>query len=320
MLGLVLLASLGAQARADQPAVPSCKLGVYLPALYDIDPSHNSFSARLNVWSLCPRADLDPIPNMLFSNGYQPKQGNSVRTSSGGVFRHLTVIEGRFRQGWDLHDYPFDRNTLEVLFTSSRDASKFVFEPDARNSAYDHHVHVPGWRVTGMHLEALEHKFVTNFGDPELPPGSGISYSRLKVLVSVQRSGAYMLFWQLVSPVLIVFLVTSLTFTLSDVSASFFQSRIGVLGASLFTILLSMNKVDSSLPPDSGITLIDQLHLLALGYVLIAVAAAMLSWHLVIKGHSETAVRRLSRAAFMVGMVCCAGAGMALTLLAATEY
>ncbi|MFC5719726.1 hypothetical protein ACFP1Z_05970 [Streptomyces gamaensis] len=316
-LGLVLLLSSGAPARA---AVPSCRVGAYVAAIYDVDPGHNAFSARLDVWSLCPRADLDPIPNMLFSNGYEPAKSNPVTTTSKGVYRHLTVVDGKFRQGWNLKDFPFDRHDIDIVFTSSRDDSQFRFEADDRNSAYDSGTSVPGWKVTGMRLAVLDHRFVTNFGDPTLPPGSGIGYSRLNVRISLERDVAFTLFWQLISPIVMVFVITSLTFLLSDPNANFFQSRLGVLGASVFTVLLSMNKVDASLPPDSGLNLIDELHLLVLGYVLLGVCIAVAGWLMVVRGYAEATIRRLSRAGFVSGMVGCAGGGVLLTLVTASGY
>jgi hypothetical protein len=234
-------------------------------------------------------------------NGSEPTRSEQEKRSANGWFWDRILIDGKFRQDWDLHDFPFDRHTVSVMFTAPVDETRFRFEADTLNSDYSHQIRASGWKITDMHVVTANEPFTTTFGDPSLSPGNGSTYSRVKVLISLVRAD-HTIFWQLAGPVFIIFLVTLLTFLLSGTDASTFQGRITALGASLFAVVVNMEKTDAQLPPASGLTLLDQLHLLTLGHVLLAIGITVICWRKAVNQHEEQAIARLNRTGILTGM------------------
>ncbi len=289
------------RAVAAQTPVPSCRFGAYLGDLYDVKPADNRFSARLRVWSLCRDSRLDPIPNLSTPNGSLITRSEQEKRSANGWFWDRILIDGEFRQDWDLHDYPFDKHSVTVMFTAPVDETRFHFEPDAQNSDYSQQIRASDWKITGMRVVTADAPFKTTFGDPSLSPGEGSTYSRVQVVISLVRAD-HTIFWQLAGPVFIIFLVTLLTFLLSGTDVGTFQGRITALGASLFAVVVNMEKADAQLPPASGLTLIDQLHLLTLGYVLLAIGITVICWRKAVNQHEEKTIARLNRSGILAGV------------------
>ncbi|MEU7134310.1 hypothetical protein [Streptomyces sp. NPDC046261] len=306
-----------ADAATGKGNVPTCELGAYLSDLYDLDPAKHTFSARLQLWSVCPRRELDPLPTASFSNANDPEKGEPALTSEGGRFRNVTRLQGTFRQGWDVRSFPFDRHRIQIVVTSVRDVRAFRFTPDNENSAVNGDIAPAGWRLTGFHLATAEHRYPTNFGNPTLPRGAASTHSRVLVQIDLARSDP-LVFWKLTGPLYLMLIVATATFLLPSHSEELsmaerldtLQSRLALLGGGLFVVMLNMQQVNQIVSSSVGLTLIDGLHLLTLVYVLLAVVVTVFCWRWMVDGGDpETAERWHHRGALMglVGYVLIAG-------------
>ncbi|MGK5732297.1 hypothetical protein [Streptomyces sp. URMC 124] len=302
---------LGSPAASAAPASPAtCKVGSYLSDLYDIDPAEHTFSARLSLWSVCARKDEDPLPTASFSNANDPEKGEPTLTSEGGRFRDVMLLQGVFRQNWDVRAFPFDRHRIEVVVTALPDTDHFRFAPDDDNSAANPGIEPPGWRVTGFRLATAERHYPTNFGDPTLPRGAGSTHSRLLIRIDLARADPTV-FWKLTGPLYLMLLIGTATFLLPSHSEELgmaerldtLQSRLALLGGGLFVVMLNLQQVNTVVTSSTGLTLIDGLHLLTLGWVLVAVLGTVLSWRWTVRGGDPALAERLHHRGAFLGLV-----------------
>ncbi|MFD7416980.1 hypothetical protein [Kitasatospora purpeofusca] len=294
---------------AAPSSVPGCELGTYVNDLYDLDPAKRVFSARLYLWSICPDPKLDPLPTAAFTNADDPEKGDPVLTSEAGRFRDLMLLQGTFRQDWDVRAFPFDRQRIEVLVTAAAESRTFRMLPDNVNSTYNREIRPAGWRITGFRLEPAQRVYPTNFGDVTLPPGATSTYSRIRVQIDLARDDPTV-FWKLTGPLFLMVLVVTATFLLPAHTEALgmgerlnsLQSRLAMLAGGLFVVMLNMQQVNTVITSTVGLTLLDWLHLLTLGFLLLAVVATVLSWRWTVHGGSADQAGRWNRLVATAGL------------------
>jgi hypothetical protein len=315
---LAVLLGFAVQSEASSPTpvdILSCKIGVYLSDLRDLDAAAKTFNARLWFWSLCPENDQEPLKKQLsFSNGDRIETGSFSQKLSKDQQWGLIRAEGVFRHLWDVHNFPFDRQTLEVAVTASDDLDHFRFLVDENNSSFNPDIHVPGWRITGFRLLTGERQYTTTFGDPLLPNGKGSTYSRIRVLIDVERSDRT-LFLRHTGALYTAFLFAMFTFLMISPNVSTMEVRVGMLGASLFATVLSMQAANAATRSE-GLTLIDELHLLTLAYILFGAIVTLISWRWIHKNFPITRVVSLNKQTFWCGTATYAMATAALVSFA----
>jgi len=114
--------------------------GVFLNEVSHIDLARSSFGADFYVWlrfakdagpdSLDP-ADIN-FPNMLYGSFNPTRPAEQGEMPDGTAYR-LWRVQGEFRNDYDLHDFPFDRQRLELPFFNARGASdRIVYVLDRR--------------------------------------------------------------------------------------------------------------------------------------------------------------------------------------------
>lgn len=311
-LVVLVLACPGPALASSEPE--HCKVGAYISDLYDLDPAKRSFSARLWLWSVCPDKKLPLLANASFSNANDPAKNTPSSEEKAGKRWDQVNVQGSFRQNWNVNDFPFDRHRLEILVTATQDLNTVRLEPDP-TASYRSDIRLPGWRFEGLHLTTVERHYKTAFGDPTLPPGSGSAYHQLRIQIDIARDDPTS-FFRLTAPLLIIFLVTMLTFLLTESAASAFQGRITALGAALFAVLLSMDNAANRIPSDGGLTMIDQLHILTLVYILLAIAITTVSWRWTVRDTDPARVLRLNNRGILAGTTVYVLATAALIYLA----
>lgn len=68
---LVSVPFLTAAAGPAGAAVPTCRLGAYVADLHALNTRQQTVNADIWFWSVCPRADLEPIRRFEFINASQ---------------------------------------------------------------------------------------------------------------------------------------------------------------------------------------------------------------------------------------------------------
>jgi ABC-type branched-subunit amino acid transport system substrate-binding protein len=116
--------------------------GMYINEIPRVDLTRLSFGADFYLWLRYARdagqGSSDPtdinFPNMI-SGGFDRLQPAEQGEMSDGTVYRLWRIQGEFRNDFDLHRYPFDRQTLSLSFFNARAAAdRIVYVLDNRTS------------------------------------------------------------------------------------------------------------------------------------------------------------------------------------------
>jgi hypothetical protein len=276
----------------------TCRVGTYLLSLRDFKPVERTFGADFWVWSVCPSADLKPLKSMEIINGAETQtayESEQTKKDTVGAFKSLDKVywtqqkvSTTLRHNWNLSNFPFDRHILEIpLEESTLDTASFTYTADTEASTYKHNLRLPGWRITSFQIKARTTNYQSTFGDPGLKTGES-DYSRLSIFIGIQRDSVIS-FFKLITGVYAAFATVLLAFFLE--SGGEFGSRTGLLVGSLFAVLVSMQGIESVLGSSSAFTMVDAIHITTLGYIMVAVIAAVYSRVLYERGREKEALK-----------------------------
>lgn len=285
---------------AKQPPA-TCRVGIYLLSLRDLQPAEKSFGADFWVWSVCPSKDLKPLQQMEIvdaksvvasHDSFQEKKDKfGLFEKQKTVFWSQRKINTIVKHRWDIRNFPFDRHTLEIpLEETVYDASKFVYTPDTANSAYRKDIKLEGWKITNFEVKEREVRYESTFGDPELKSG-GSRFSRFVASIAIQRDTVTS-FLRLTAGVYASFITVLLAFFLEP--GQEIGGRTSLLVGALFATLVSMQGMDSMIGSTDGLTLVDIIHITAIVYIFAAAIVAVYS-RLLYEHNQEKLAMRLDR-------------------------
>lgn len=261
-------------ALAQTPPQPErCAIGFYLSDLYDIDTTARSFGADVYVWSRCP-GERDALATADYLNAVDQERLLAWHDQTAAGRWSTIKLEGVYRQGFDVRNYPFDRHTLRIVVEEGvDDAETLLYVADSTRSRMRQDLDVQGWTLTGFRVESRPERYDTAFGDPALPADAPTNYSHLEMSVDVRRSDVWT-FLQLSFPIFVATALALLTFLMHDENHRYLTPRLSLLAGVLFALVLNMRAATETVGPTNGLSLLDKMHLLALCIVLFAVVVA----------------------------------------------
>ncbi|MFE6457445.1 hypothetical protein ACFVP0_08290 [Streptomyces cinereoruber] len=271
LCALSFLAVMGTAAPAAGAAVPRCRVGAYVTDLYGLEVSPRTINADFWLWSVCPTADLDATRRLEFVNATSVTRGDRSVEKVGDAYWSQVKVSGTFRQEFDLSEYPFDRQDVTIRTEDAEyDASQFTYAADTGESGYDHAISLGGFKIRHFGVEVVTHTYRTSFGDPRISHGEDSRYSRFVIGLELERddlAGFIRQAW----PAYVAFLISFVSYWIWTADfIAVLGARLGILGASLFSVVLSMRAV-SLTGTSFGVTLVDQIHLATLLYTLVGV-------------------------------------------------
>lgn len=274
VLALLILLGAGELARS-QPAVgapETCRVGVNIEELYDLDLARDTFGAVLWLWTLCPSPQSAPLETIALPTGTNLELGElrGRRIDDVGHYQYRRV-QGTFRHDWDMSHYPFDRQRLVIpIDETDLGSSVVVFEPDRESSFLSPAVRTghDEWDISELAIEASVSEEPSTYGLPAAEPEG---YARLEAALVLERAQV-LTFVKLTAGVFAAALIALLALFLDPRDRGVFGTRLGVLAGVLFGVLLSMRAADAYIGDTSRLTLVSEVHLVALGLIL-AVAA-----------------------------------------------
>jgi len=267
-------------------APQTCRVGIYITSLRNFKFADKSFTANFRIWSVCPSKALNPLKNVeiigsleskdLASSILDRKNRSEFFSTKEEVYWSQRDISAVLYQNWDVQNYPFDRHTLKIsLEESVQDASDFVYTPDLKNSGYSSDLKIGGWKITDFTLKEEKATYQTGFGDPQLVSQKA-SHSRLTVLIPIQRT-KYVSFFKLTTGLYVAFAVAMLSFFYETGQPSLVSARTSLLVGCLFAALVNMRAPESVLGRTESLTLVDQIHIIAIVYIFISALATVFS-------------------------------------------
>jgi hypothetical protein len=253
----------------------TCRVGINIEELYDLDLANDTFGAVLWLWSLCPSAQLAPLETIALPTGTSLDLGELRGRPIGaeGYYQYRRV-QGTFRHDWDMSDYPFDQQRLVIpIDETDLGSSVVVFEPDIASSFLSAEIRsrLEEWDVSDLSLEASITEEPSTYG---LPDSEADGYARLEAAVVLERTQV-LTFLKLTAGVFAAALIALLALFLDPRDRGFFSSRLGVLAGTLFGVLLSMRTADAFIGDASRLTLVGEIHLVALGLIIVITAITL---------------------------------------------
>lgn len=264
---------------ATVPSPQTCRVGVYVAALRDLNLAEKRFSPDFYVWSVCPSKELQPLKSMKvlnvedFHNFKAAFDSTQARKNlpkwfypKDDLYWSGRKIRATLYQSWNVSNFPFDRHTLTItLEESTKNASQFVYTPDFENSGYQTLMNLDVWKITHFKLVEQKIPYASTFGDPELTSPQN-SYSRLVVSMDIKRAKLFS-FFKLTIGVYIAFAVAMLAFFYDTDNTSLASPRRAIYVGALFATLLNMRVQESVLGRTEDLTLVDQIHIATILYV-----------------------------------------------------
>lgn len=261
-------------------------VGAFIHDIQQIDLEADSFTIDFYLWFRWTSDKADPADSIepMNSNGVD----NTTSSSTGGVtgkplFDEPLIMpdgskymafryQGVFSRKMNLEKYPFDVQTLAVIFEDqNQDVRELEFVPDTTPVAISPAVTMPGYEIGTPSLVVTEHPYATNFGDLTAPPN--VEYSRIIITVPVTRDPLPYLV-KIILPILIVILITSLIYL---IPARMEDARTGIGVTAMLTIVALQWTTDSNLPAVEYLTMLDLIYIVSLMYVLIAMGYTVLA-------------------------------------------
>lgn len=283
----------GSPGRASAEPV-TCKIGAFINSLSEIDMAVGTFDADFWLWSVCPTKDVEPIKTMDYVNGIDLKGELDSTTQRGKQWWSAVKVSGNFRQDFPLENYPFDHQTLVIdLEEGAVDTSELQFIADTAESRVDPGAKLKNWDITSFKITAAGKNHPTTYGDPSLPGGDS-TYAQVRMEIGLERHSSLADF---IKSTFVVFIAAMLAL----VSLMIIDGRIGLLGATLFTVVLSFVSLDRVLGPHGSPYLLDKIHFAALTFIMAAGAWGVRSLRAVSLGADKAVIHRQDmRAAYIL--------------------
>jgi hypothetical protein len=170
--------------------------------------------------------------------------------------------------------YPFDRHRLVIPFDESDlGAAVVVFEPDVGASFLSPEVRsrLDEWTISDLELQATVSDEASAYGLPDVEP---VGYARLEAIVHLERT-RLLAFFKLTAGVYAAALIAFLTFFFDPRDLGSFNSKLGLLVGVLFAVLINLRAADAAIGDASRLTLVTEIHLIALALAVVIALAAL---------------------------------------------
>ncbi len=193
-------------------------------------------------------------------------------------------------QPWDVRNFPFDRQNLNLVIESVGLPSNMIrIVPDTQNSIISEELRISGWNVGGLQLDALDYTYQSTFGDPSQQLGV---YPRIVAGIPIHRIG-YRLFINAFLGFFISFLITSLHYLLHV------DSRLGLIMTALFAAVGNKYTIDTYFPNQPAFSLSDLIQICSFRMIAIGLITTVMSLRLV-KAGNEAHSNRLNHLALTI--------------------
>ena len=271
-------------------------MGSYVQSLSKVDTAAGTFDAEIWMWSVCPDDKLQPLKGLEVVNGVKVESSLDSMSQSGGKWWSNRKIAGTFRQDFAVSNYPFDKQTLVISFEDGQyDSRSLKYVADSVDSKIDPAISLRNWDITSFRILAGDKTHPTAYGDPSLSGGES-TYPRLDLEIGLRHQDE---FGDFVKSTFVVYIAVLLALF----SLLIIDGRAGLLGGTVFTVVLSFISLDRLVGPHTSMYLLDKIHFLALAVILAAGAWGGRSIRAVSMGADRAEIHRQDMIAASVLLV-----------------
>lgn len=281
-------------------AQDTCRVGMHIHSLYDFNTLERSFRAQLWLWMLSNETDsIDAFKTFTITNA---KQYNNLFSDSELHDKkrwEYGQFDATLLNDWDTRRFPFDRQTLSIQVEVDDEVSAIRLLPDMENSTVDTANIPQDWALIDFALTRTTHSYNTNFGSPSHDAANAYKYDKIEARLSMQRQNSWLTLFKLVTGLYVSFLVSLMALIVPPIyNTPKFSASVGGLWAAIG----NKHIVDMHVPSNSGITLLDVLHLITFASILSVVVTAVMSLKFQVEEkHDE--VKKLNKKMFRILLI-----------------
>ena len=276
------------------------EVGVYITRLDNFDLSSKSFDATFWLWMISPEHAHNRLDDIEFVNAEDVKFSNSFsRVTPDGIWYQRKVV-ATLHHDWNLRKFPFDRQDLHLkLEEADAYIDEVVYVPEDTKFLVDGQMKIKGWRVVSSQIRPSIKTYMTNFGDPGLRSDMPTSFSGFDIVVQIERT-SFAAFWKFTAGAIVAAAIALSSYAFHVDKPQTLSPRFALLSGAVFAAIISLRSASTELGIVDYNTLIDQIHLVSLIYVIVATFAGVYTWCLYRRHEDGIAIERLGhRIAFV---------------------
>jgi Neurotransmitter-gated ion-channel ligand binding domain len=269
---ILLLLSLLSFAQKD-----SCKVGIYINCIYDFKLDEKSFMVDFWMWMNYKNDSLDFQNNQDITNSKSSEFTHFTKEKKNGINWAAQKCKAQIMHQWDVSNFPFDRQKLRIeIEDAENDTTSMIYVADSLNSKLDPCFVTAEWDIESFTIKDQIKSYATNYGNPLLS-GSSSSYPQVVAEISIKRNHSWLLLMKLLTGAYVAFLISSLVFLVSSKNQ---DSRFGLCVGGLFAAIGNKYITESVVPATNANTLMDNVHNLTFGFILLIVIISIITLRL----------------------------------------
>jgi hypothetical protein len=248
------------------------RAGVYLRSLYNFNSSDFSYDVDLWMWFNYKNPALHPLRTIEVANAKRYEFADtSVENRVEGLWASQNC-KATINQNWDLQNYPFDHQKLEIeLEETESDIRRVSLIADEPKFEYNDNIDIKGWKIDSSRIWNGVSHYKSDFGDPTLHGES--DYSKVHYTIYLARK-SWALFFKLFTGCYVAFLVSFLAFFVKPIHV---DPRFGLSIGGLFAAVGNKYVVDSNIPSSISFTLVDKIHDITFIFILATILMSIIS-------------------------------------------
>lgn len=255
-------------------------VGIYITSIHDINFKDQEY--EIDFWLWLNKSDfknLASFTDLLNSIEIPEAKSKEFQYTDSTTLPNIvsTKVHCRMKDSWNIKNFPFDHQTLQLTIESSifpshkmaislNNNSNFLYNKTQSNNI------IQGWNIEGITADTGVSKYFTNFGDTSVKFNKSIGshiveYSKAQFTIEIHRE-----YWGIF---LKVFLCMYISFLIAY--ASFFvhfesiDSRLSLSVGALFAVIGNKYITEAALPESVSFTLVDILHATTMFFVLLII-------------------------------------------------
>lgn len=289
MCAALWLCAAATPAAAEGAAPALVEVGVYVASLYSPDVVDGSIGVELYLWWITADPEYRPFDVMQILNGRSwTTRGVYRRELSDGRHYSAGFVQATINHGFDLRNYPFDRQAIEIVIETPYTVEEVLLVPDHSDSLISEFVSVTGFRVEPLTLREVTREYASQFG---LGDAGTSRFSRLVIGVGLVRESGRVLVALSVG-FIVANLIAGLIYF---IQISALSVRTAMVASAIFAAVGNMYLLTTELNPAAGSLLVDRIAGATFAQIVVALLTSM-----VVERVARTDMRRATRINWVV--------------------
>jgi Neurotransmitter-gated ion-channel ligand binding domain len=265
---VLLLSSVLSFAQKD-----TCKLGIYVNSIYDFKLDDKSYMVDFWMWMNYKNDSLNFEKNHDITNSKSTEFTHYTKEKKGDINWAAQKCKAQMMHQWNVANFPFDKQTLQIIIEEAEnDTTQLIYVADKLNSKLDPCIITTEWDIESFTIKDKIRTYATTYGSPILSGSS--SYTQVVAEISIKRNHSWLLLLKLLTGAYVAFLISSLVFFVSSQNQ---DSRFGLCVGGLFAAIGNKYIAESVVPTSNTNTLIDNVHNLTFGFILLIVIISIIT-------------------------------------------